>query len=126
MIDLYEFLIFFLAITIHEITHWLLFRLKDKRTTIKLTWFGMVTVTKAQLSVSAYVSNLLSAIFIGYGIMLMLSTSKVYIMAYLLCCSLDFASIIKYIDLINKKYLSWKDSTSVIKSYIKGKRYKGI
>lgn len=102
MINIY--LLILITIIIHELGHYLAFRLCGKKPSIKFTWFGIVLGDNIWYSLNPKQMLIITASGVLTGLCVInLSNNYEYILIYLIGCCIDLTNIIA-ISSIPKKY----------------------
>ena len=92
-----EILIWIPVILLHELGHWIAYRLYGFKPDIKLKWYGILLgnncykYTKVK---AAFFINL-AGIFLGYVPLLILDVPDTWILFYLLLCCMDIVNIMQ-------------------------------
>jgi hypothetical protein len=89
---------------------------------MKATFFGLVTISDDNATITEQFLNLVFAICAGAFVVTMLLPHNSVIFAYFVACSADISQGIILLTLVRNKMLSWGDRMNVIQIYIKKKR----
>jgi len=122
MFDLLQFIVFMVAIMVHELAHWASYKSMGYESKISLSWAYLGMITECQdkrLRLIDDVVNRSVAILLGAGACLMLGGTVLTASFYLICCCVDLAFLAS-MSAFKSKGIDLKTKQCDVKMFVKG------